>query len=149
MKRLVSIGCLLLLLGGGASALEPEFKSVKTKTAQARLDSRKDAKVAWAMWKYFVVEILKYRGDWRFIRDFEGDEAWVHKEVLADVPCVQVKGKTANLRKSPGGKVLWELSRGYGLRVFSRRGNWLEVSDLEDANGWIHVSTVWGMIPEK
>jgi len=149
MKRLFSILCLLMLFVGAANALEPEYKSVKGKTASVRKDSRKKAKIAWKMWKYFVVEVVRYRGDWRLIRDFEGDEGWLHKDDLSTVRCVQVSGKMANLRKTPGGRVLWELSRGYSLRVFSRRGDWLEVSDLEDANGWVHVDTVWGMTEGK
>ncbi|PIP83259.1 MAG: hypothetical protein CO113_05775 [Elusimicrobia bacterium CG_4_9_14_3_um_filter_62_55] len=145
MKRWIVLSSLCLLMAVPARSLQPEFRSVKTKTAEVRRDSDKKAKSAWKMWKYFVVEILKYRGDWRRVRDFEGDEGWVHKDDLDGTPCVQVKGKTANLRKTPGGTVLWELEHGYALRVFSRRGDWLEVSDLEDANGWIHVDTVWGM----
>jgi len=149
MKRLFSILCLLAMMTATSHALDPEYKSVKGKTANVRKDSRKNAKITWKMWKYFVVEIVKYRGDWRLIRDFEGDEGWVHQDDLSDVRAVQVRGKMANLRKSPGGKVVWELSRGYSLRVFSRRGDWLEVSDLQDANGWIHVDTVWGMTKNK
>jgi SH3-like domain-containing protein len=147
VKRLFGISAAIsLAFAVSAGALEPEFRSIKTKTANVRVDSHKKAKAAWKMWKYFVVEILKYRGDWRLVKDFEGDQGWVHKSVLSPTPCVQVKGKMANLRKGPGGKVLWELEHGYALRVFSRKGDWLEVSDLEDANGWVHASTVWGMM---
>ncbi len=52
---------------------------------------------------------------------------------------VSVSGSTVNMRSSPGlrSDVLWELKRGYPLRVLQRRGRWLQVVDFESDRGWV------------
>lgn len=52
---------------------------------------------------------------------------------------VSVQGNTVNMRSGPSTQnpILWELKRGYPLRVVRRQGNWLEVSDFENDRGWV------------
>lgn len=52
---------------------------------------------------------------------------------------VSVRGKTVNMRSGPGLKsqVLWELSKGYPLKVVRRQGRWLQVQDFENDRGWV------------
>jgi len=52
---------------------------------------------------------------------------------------VSVSGNTVNMRSGPSTQnpILWELKRGYPLRVIRRQGNWLEVSDFENDRGWV------------
>ncbi|WP_372658715.1 SH3 domain-containing protein [Hydrogenophaga sp.] len=52
---------------------------------------------------------------------------------------VSVKGSTLNMRSGPSTKteVLWELKRGYPLKVVKRQGRWLQVRDFEDDSGWV------------
>lgn len=52
---------------------------------------------------------------------------------------VSVAGKEVNLRSGPGTNhsAEWIVSQGYPLRVVSRRGDWLQVSDFENDRGWI------------
>lgn len=52
---------------------------------------------------------------------------------------VSVKGQTLNMRSGPGThtEVLWELQKGYPLKVMARKGNWLQVSDFENDRGWV------------
>ena len=35
------------------------------------------------------------------------------------------------------------------MRVFSIRGDWIEVSGLDEASGWIHKRVVWGFTTKK
>ena len=93
VKRWIVLSSLCLLMAVPARSLQPEFRSVKTKTAEVRQDSDKKAKSAWKMWKYFVVEILKYRGDWRRVRDFEGDEGPSTSAALCSPTGVAVDGE--------------------------------------------------------
>lgn len=57
---------------------------------------------------------------------------------------VSIKGSTVNMRAGPGTQteVLWELSRGYPLKVVGRKGNWLQVRDFENDRGWVARSLV-------
>lgn len=52
---------------------------------------------------------------------------------------VSVQGSMLNMREGPGTHttVLWELKKGYPLKVTQRKGNWLKVSDFEGDTGWV------------
>ncbi len=55
---------------------------------------------------------------------------------------VSIAQSKVNMRSGPGTKyaVLWELGRGYPLRVQGSKGEWLKVSDFEGDTGWIFKS---------
>lgn len=57
---------------------------------------------------------------------------------------VSIKGSVVNMRSGPGtgSPVLWELERGYPLRVLQRKGSWLRVRDFENDTGWVARSMV-------
>ncbi|MFW2356836.1 SH3 domain-containing protein [Hydrogenophaga sp.] len=57
---------------------------------------------------------------------------------------VSVKGSTLNMRSGPGThtEVLWELRRGYPLRVLKSQARWLQVKDFEGDTGWVARSLV-------
>lgn len=52
---------------------------------------------------------------------------------------VSVTKDGVNLRSGPDTKysVLFELPKGYPLKVVSKKGQWLKVSDFENDQGWI------------
>lgn len=52
---------------------------------------------------------------------------------------VSVANDGVNLRSGPDTKysILYELPEGYPLKVISRNGQWLKVSDFENDQGWI------------
>ncbi|MFW5329309.1 SH3 domain-containing protein [Hydrogenophaga sp. ZJX-1] len=52
---------------------------------------------------------------------------------------VSVKGSILNMRSGPGThtEVLWELRKGYPLKVVARKGSWLQVRDFENDRGWV------------
>lgn len=52
---------------------------------------------------------------------------------------VSVKGSTVNMRSKPStsSEIIWELKRGYPLKVLQRKGRWLQVTDFEGDRGWV------------
>lgn len=52
---------------------------------------------------------------------------------------VSIQGSSVNLRAGPklNAEVLWEVSRGYPLKVIDRRGSWLRVQDFENDRAWV------------
>ena len=52
---------------------------------------------------------------------------------------VSIKGRVVNMREAPGtgSLILFELDRGYPLRVVGRNGGWLHVRDFENDTGWV------------
>ena len=57
---------------------------------------------------------------------------------------VSVAKDGVNLRSGPDTKysVLYELPEGYPLKVLSKKGQWLKVSDFENDQGWVYSSLV-------
>ena len=62
----------------------------------------------------------------------------------AGITMVSVVGEKVNLRKGPSTQypIIWELGKGFPLRVISSKGNWLKVSDFESDVGWIYKKLV-------
>jgi SH3-like domain-containing protein len=66
----------------------------------------------------------------------------------ASIKMVSVKGNKVNMRSGPGTNyaIIWELGKGYPLRVIDSKGGWLKVVDFEDDEGWIYSNLV-GRVP--
>jgi SH3-like domain-containing protein len=150
---LAALALAALFLGASAQ-IRPgpgkDLYSVSKAKAVVRQEPEPKAKVLWTLWRYAPVEAMSYRGDWIRIRDFEGDSGWVKRaELTHEVATVAVTSKEGKLRKNPGAgqKILWLLDKGYSLRVFALKGDWVEVSDLDEVNGWLHRDEVWGFPP--
>ncbi len=57
---------------------------------------------------------------------------------------VSVAKDGVNLRSGPDTKysVLYELPQGYPLKIVSKKGEWLKVSDFENDQGWVYSPLV-------
>lgn len=57
---------------------------------------------------------------------------------------VSVTGEKVNLRERPStnAPVIWELGKGFPLKVIGSQGKWLKVSDFENDVGWIYKDLV-------
>ncbi len=55
-----------------------------------------------------------------------------------------INGDKINMRSGPGTKykVLWELGKGFPLKVLKRSGEWSRVSDFEGSIGWVHKGVI-------
>jgi SH3-like domain-containing protein len=62
----------------------------------------------------------------------------------AGITMVSVAGEKVNLRKGPSTQypIIWELGKGFPLRVIGSQGNWIKVSDFENDVGWIYKNLV-------
>ena len=63
---------------------------------------------------------------------------------VAHAKMVSVTGEMVNMRSGPGKNysVVWELGKGYPLKIVTKKGNWLKVTDFENDTGWVHKSLV-------
>lgn len=52
---------------------------------------------------------------------------------------VSIQGSAVNLRAGPraNAEVLWEVTRGYPLKVVGQQGRWLRVQDFENDRAWV------------
>ena len=70
--------------------------------------------------------------------------SWALCGQAAGITMVSVAGEKVNLRKGPSTQypIVWELGKGFPLRVVGSKGNWLKVSDFESDVGWIYKKLV-------
>jgi SH3-like domain-containing protein len=144
MKKTLFYTLLVLVLSVGAASAER--LSVAVNKANVRSGPGKNYEVLWSVGKYFPVDIVKTSGDWRQIRDYEGDAGWIHRSLLKEIPSVIVKGSLVNVREGPGKdtKVLFQAESGVSFRVEEKKDKWLRVKHADGDTGWIHESLVWG-----
>lgn len=69
---------------------------------------------------------------------------WSFCGQASGITMVSVAGEKVNLRKGPSTHypIIWELGKGFPLRVIGSQGNWLKVSDFESDVGWIYKDLV-------
>ena len=62
----------------------------------------------------------------------------------AGITMVSVSGEKVNLRKGPSTSdpIIWELGKGFPLKVVGSKGSWYKVSDFENDVGWIYKNLV-------
>ncbi len=70
--------------------------------------------------------------------------AWSACGQASGMTMVSVAGEKVNLRKGPSAQspIIWELGKGFPLRVIGSQGKWLKVSDFESDVGWIYKDLV-------
>jgi SH3-like domain-containing protein len=69
---------------------------------------------------------------------------WPLSAPAAGITMVSVSGEKVNLRQAPSTQspIIWELGKGFPLKVIGSKGNWLKVSDFENDVGWVYKSLV-------
>ncbi len=140
---------LLLALPSFAAAPSSEMMSVAARQANVRSGPGAGHEVVWRAVRFYPLEVLDREGAWVRVSDYEKDEGWVHGSVLTKTPAVVVVARKANIREGAGAgfPVRWEVDKEYPLKVVSADGAWLEVTDEDGLDGWIHKSVTWGYSP--
>lgn len=143
-SRCLGLGLVLAL--AAAAPARAETACVSSSKANVREGAGTDYPAVWVAERHTPFKVLGWSGEWAEVVDFEDDRGWAHRSVLSDVDCVIVKGKRANVRSGAGleHEAIWELERGYPLKALLRRGDWLQVTDGAEVDGWIFVRLVWG-----
>ncbi|NOX33638.1 MAG: SH3 domain-containing protein [Deltaproteobacteria bacterium] len=101
--------------------------------------------VLWQVEQYHPVIVIEKKGNWYKIKDFENDEAWVHKSLLGKVQGVITIKDKCNVRSRPSTKssVVFTVERGVPFKVLSRKGNWIKIEHADGDVGWIYKTLVW------
>jgi len=70
--------------------------------------------------------------------------SWCLCGQAAGFTMVSVDGENVNLRKGPSEQypVIWELGKGFPLKIIGSKGQWLKVADFENDVGWIYRELV-------
>lgn len=133
----------------------PRFVSVKSEPVNVRRGPSGDHEIAWTFTKAGLpVEIVQEFEHWRRIRDSDGQEGWVHQNLLSGRRTALVspweKGATTPVRAEPGeaAGVTAYLESNVVVAVALCRGGWCRVSGT-GYKGWVPDRRLWGVYPDE
>ena len=128
-----------------------EMLSVRGEKVNLRSGPGKKYIVKWEYGEGFPLVVIKKKGKWIKVKDFEGDQGWIHRNLLVDKPRMIVKvnrnqNKSVNIRKLPGTdhKVVGKAYYGVVFTTIQQKAGWVKVEHDTGLKGWIKRSLLWG-----
>jgi SH3-like domain-containing protein len=142
------LAAVALGLAGASAADDVEFVRVTAEAANVRKSPARTAQALRQAYEDDPLRVIATRGSWLKVRDFEGQEGWIHSRLTDGRATVIVTAAVANVRSGPGRThaVTYTAERGVAFRVTGKRGSWVQVTHADGAQGWIHRELVWGEI---
>ncbi|MEJ2641552.1 MAG: SH3 domain-containing protein [Desulfosarcinaceae bacterium] len=139
------LGGLAALAVLAANAALAERLAIISDIANIRSGPGTDTEVLWQVEKYYPITVLQKQGDWVLFKDFEGDEGWIHKSLVAPLDTVVVKKDNCNVRSGPGTdhEISFVAERGIPFKVLKRQGDWVQIQHADGDTGWIHKNLIW------
>lgn len=136
---------ILLVVPAADTALAAERMAVKSSVANLRNGAGTKYKVLWQVEKYHPFLVINKKADWREVKDFEGDTAWIHKSLLDNTKTVISTKSKCNVRSEPSknGKVVLRVERGVPFKVLKIKDKWVNIQHTDGETGWIYKSLVW------
>lgn len=105
-------------------------------------------------WEYgagFPLEVIKEKGDWLLVTDFENDEGWIHKSLVENKPQVIVIANrnndgTIHIRKEPDtdSEILGKSYYGVVFTTLDKDNGWMQVRHESGLTGWVKEKLLWG-----
>lgn len=143
IKPMLAVMAVLLILPGLVFARER--LCVKSGIANMRSGPGTNYDVLWQVEQYHPVIIIKKKGNWYKIKDFENDEAWLHKSLLGKIESVITIKKKCNVRSKAGTKsrILFTVEKGVPFKILKREGSWIKIEHADGDVGWIYKTLVW------
>jgi len=135
----------VISLIGTTAGIGAERLAVAVSVANIRTGPGTNYDVLWSAEKYFPFLVIETAGPWVRLRDFEGDEGWVHKSLVAKIPSVITKKPECSIRSGPGTgyPLLFTVGTGIPFRLIKKEGDWLYVEHADGEQGWIHKGLTW------
>lgn len=101
--------------------------------------------------KNLPVEVVQEFDTWRKIRDFDGEEGWIHTSLLSGKRRAMVQAKDGiQLRRKPmvEGKPMAMAEKGVILELESCSADWCLVS-TQGYKGWVERNSIWGVYEQE
>lgn len=128
--------------------LVPRFDSLRYSTVNGRAGPSLDYPIQWTYERAGLpVLILKESPDWRWVRDPEGTEVWIHARMLSGKPAAMIRNeavlKTAAATEA---EPIAILQAGAIVTVTSLAEGWARV-EAGGFSGWVGTGDIWGAAP--
>ncbi|PIE59605.1 MAG: peptide-binding protein [Desulfobulbus propionicus] len=142
---------ILLLLTIPAITVQAKMVSIKGDNINMRSGPGTSYKILWKLGSGYPLQILKQKGSWYRVQDFEGSIGWVHKMVTTPKRHMIVKAnknsqKRINVRSGPGlnSRIVAKAYYGVVFRTIQQKSGWVKVEHEKGVQGWIKRSLLWG-----
>ena len=127
----------------------PRFVSLKASRTNCRQGPSFDhpVRITFMRQGLPVIVVAETQDHWRKVRDFEGDECWVHKSKLSGVETalVQTEGLVLRVRPTYAAPQKARLGKGLIAKVEKHKSGWVKVS-VDGVRGWVQPSGLWGKL---
>ncbi len=150
-QRIILVLCLLGLLVSTAAVAAAEMVAVANDNVNLRSGPGTKYRVTWKLGAGFPLKVLKRKGNWLRVRDFEGTIGWINRNVVNRTPHMIVKvnrksKKRINVRSGPGTdkRIVAKAYYGVVFRTLEKKNGWVRVRHEKGVTGWIKRSLLWG-----
>ena len=129
----------------------PRFVSLGADKVNLRTGPGSRYPIEWVyIRKGLPVEVLAEYDLWRQIRDIDGDEGWVHKQLLSGKRFVIAKADIVELRGKPEAAAPVVLRAAKGVQASLKRCNddWCRI-EIDGTDGWVQRAQLWGIYPAE
>lgn len=130
----------------------PRFVSLAADKVNARTGPGSRYPIAWQYQRRGLpVEVVAEYEYWRRIRDHDGTETWVHKNLTSGKRFAVVDGTVRSLFKKPDSAADVLLTAEPGVMARLRKCPdlaWCQV-EIAGTKGWIPRSHLWGLYPSE
>jgi len=134
-----------------AGAALAEMVAVSGDTINMRSGPGTRYKILWKLGRGFPLKVLRKKGSWLRVQDFEGTIGWVNKGVVNHVPHMIVKvhrksKKRINVRSGPStrNRIVAKAHYGVVFKTLKRKNGWVKVRHARGITGWVKRSLLWG-----
>jgi SH3-like domain-containing protein len=129
----------------------PRFVSLAADKVNARVGPGTNYPISWVYTRRNLpVEVIAEYELFRKIRDQEGTESWVHKNLLSGRRYVLITGGTRMLRERPedGAPVALMAEGGVQGRLLKCKGTWCQL-EVQGNKGYAPRSYLWGVYADE
>jgi SH3-like domain-containing protein len=125
----------------------PRFVSLKAEEANLRVGPGVRYPIQWVLVRRGLpLMVTDEYGHWRKVREPDGAEGWVHKNLLSGQRTVLVVGETRSLHSGPDTLAPAVLLAEPGVQghLSGCEGTWCRV-EIAGRSGWLPGTHVWGI----
>ena len=131
----------------------PRFEALKTDDTNMRKGPGQRYPIEWVYKRHDLpMEIERQYDVWRYVRDPDGVEGWVHQVTLSDRRTFMIQGKDATLRSDANDTAapVAVLKAGVigRLRECNQGSNWCRVQ-VSGYKGYLRRDQLWGLLPDE
>lgn len=123
----------------------PRFVSLKFEQVNLRTGPGTRYPIRWVYKrKHMPMEVIEEFGQWRKLRDIDGDEGWAHQSQLSGTRMAVFRDETV-LQRYPEADAppMIKVGKGVIVRLLECDVNWCEVQ-VESYKAWTRKTTIWG-----